>query len=96
MLTYLRFRKNLSLSLLHAVPEFGSALLHIFRLIQELSEVQFFPDRPAETYQFSILDFASNAQRCANFVFCKGLVLNISLRFALRLHRERVTNNILH
>ena len=80
MLTFLQLRKNVSTSLLHAVPEFGSALLHIFRLIQELSEVEFFPERPAETFQFYIPDYATNSQRYFSFLKM-SIMCNIAMLF---------------
>ena len=60
---FLRGRQVISTHLLHATQGFGSALLHIFRLIQELGEVRFFPERPTDFFQFSIPDFSAEAQR---------------------------------
>jgi len=49
--------------LLHAVPDFGCALLHVFRLMYELSEVRFLPGPPVVALQYTIKEFESDSYK---------------------------------
>ncbi|XP_076800448.1 dynein heavy chain domain-containing protein 1-like [Clavelina lepadiformis] len=60
---YDKIRREIKDNLLHAVPEFGSALLHIFRLINELSEIQFLPVKPIQQFQYGIGDLEADIHR---------------------------------
>ncbi|XP_007441550.2 dynein heavy chain domain-containing protein 1, partial [Python bivittatus] len=51
-LQYLKRREKLSVQLLQAVPHFGAALLHIFRLLQELEAVHWLPIDSCKCYNF--------------------------------------------
>nr|XP_018667303.2 dynein heavy chain domain-containing protein 1-like [Ciona intestinalis] len=60
---YMRIRRQITSLLLHANPDFGSALLHIFRLIQELSEIDLLPDKPNQVCQYSLAEFEADAHK---------------------------------
>ncbi|XP_033001694.1 dynein heavy chain domain-containing protein 1 [Lacerta agilis] len=54
-LHYLKCREKLSLQLLHTVPHFGLALLHISRLLLQLHSIHWLPRSRVKCYTFSEL-----------------------------------------
>nr|XP_034971207.1 dynein heavy chain domain-containing protein 1 [Zootoca vivipara] len=54
-LHYLKCREKLSLQLLHLVPHFGLALLHISRLLLQLHSIHWLPRSRVKCYTFSEL-----------------------------------------
>ncbi|XP_077782912.1 dynein heavy chain domain-containing protein 1 isoform X3 [Podarcis muralis] len=54
-LHYLKCREKLSLQLLHSVPHFGLALLHISRLLLQLHSIHWLPRSRVKCYTFSDL-----------------------------------------
>nr|XP_056714739.1 dynein heavy chain domain-containing protein 1 [Euleptes europaea] len=51
-LRHLKYREMVASQLLHAVPHFGAALLHISRLLQELWTVHWLPQNTTKCYGF--------------------------------------------
>uniref|UniRef100_A0ACB8FFR5 Uncharacterized protein n=1 Tax=Sphaerodactylus townsendi TaxID=933632 RepID=A0ACB8FFR5_9SAUR len=54
----LKHREMLGSELLHAVPHFGAALLHISRLLQEMRTAHWLPQSAAKCWSFAELEWA--------------------------------------
>nr|XP_039270899.1 dynein heavy chain domain-containing protein 1-like isoform X1 [Styela clava] len=79
----IRMRTYLQLNLLHTIPEFGAALLHIFRLVGELMEVKMLPNKSSGIKQLPLVSFSADASQKRNdvehmldvfFRYCKKVV----------------------